>query len=151
MPNMESTRTSGAAYANDALPFKDLEEPKPAQFIKQDGIVLLKGSVSRSSGYKAFPERDVCPQTGARDMRPTLFGPHGTLYSYSSVHVSSTRATPYAIGYVDFPEGVRVLANVESPAALKGELSCDIPVELRAEGDRWFVVPLVGQQDGVSA
>jgi uncharacterized OB-fold protein len=69
------------------------------------------------------------------------FGPRGTLYSYSTVHVSSSRPTPYTIGYVDFENGVRVLAQVEAGAT---PLACDQPVELRADGHRWFVVPVAG-------
>jgi uncharacterized OB-fold protein len=147
----DSTQTSGAAYAPDALPLPDMAEPRPAQFVRQHDAVMLKGSVSRSSGYKVFPERVVCPQTGARDMEPSLFGPHGNLYSYTCVHVSSTRATPYAIGYVDFPEGVRVLANIDSSEAVNGTLRCDTPVELRADGERWFVVPVTAANPGERA
>ncbi|MDB5819273.1 MAG: hypothetical protein JWQ11_2913, partial [Rhizobacter sp.] len=53
--------------------------------------------------------------------------------------ISSSRPTPYTIGYVDFEVGVRVLAQVEANGV---ELTCDQPVELRADGDRWFVSPV---------
>jgi hypothetical protein len=135
-----SLRTDGTGYCADALPLQDLEPAGPA-FEVRDGRVLLKGSVSRSSGSKAFPMRSVCLETGARDMQPMSFGPRGTLYSYSTVHVSSSRPTPYTIGYVDFENGVRVLAQVEAGAT---PLACDQPVELRADGHRWFVVPVAG-------
>ncbi|MEJ8846139.1 Zn-ribbon domain-containing OB-fold protein [Variovorax rhizosphaerae] len=128
--------TSGAAFGPNALPYADLAAPDQLPFEVRDSTVLLRGSVSRSSGSRAFPSRDVCPVTGARDMESMTFGPNGTLYSYSTVHVSSSRPTPYTIGYVDFDNGVRVLAVVEAPA---GALGCDVPVELRTDGDRWFV------------
>lgn len=141
MPSDFSDRTSGTGYAQDALPFRDITEgPRPRAFELRHGDVLLRGSQSRSSGSKAFPAREVCMETGARDMEPMLFGPHGKLYSFSTVHVSSTRATPYTIGYVDFPNGVRVLANLD-PSVDPATLTCDTPVEVRADGDVWFVTP----------
>lgn len=142
-----SPTTSGSAFGPDALPYNDLAAPDQLPFEVRDGAVFLRGSVSRSSGSLAFPARAVCPVTGARDMEPMTFGPCGTLYSYSTVHVSSSRPTPYTIGYVDFDNGVRVLALVE---AATDALGCDIPVELRADEARWFVSP-VNPQQGASA
>ena len=143
MPLKESPRSTGANLDADALPFADLATASAADasFEIRNGAVMLKGSRSPSSGSVAFSARIICFETGAADMVPILFGPHGTLYSYATVHVSSTHPTPYAIGYVDFTNGIRVLASVESAAALDGSLPCDTPVELRAEGQRWFVSP----------
>jgi uncharacterized OB-fold protein len=72
-------------------------------------------------------------------MEPMSFGPRGTLYSYSTVHISASRKVPYTIGYVDFDNGVRVLAQIDADPST---LACDLPVEVRAEADRWFVVPV---------
>ena len=47
--------------------------------------------------------------------------------------------------------GVRVLAQVEAGGI---ELTCDQPVQLRAEGDRWFVSPIAAdsvQRQGVQS
>jgi uncharacterized OB-fold protein len=146
MKDVMAEHTNGAGYASDALPFKDIAEgPRPVPFELRNGEVMLRGSQSRSSGSKAFPAREVCLETGARDMEPMVFGPRGILYSFSTVRVSSTRATPYTIGYVDFPNGVRVLANVD-PAVDPAGLACDTPVELRADGEQWFVVPVAAHQ-----
>lgn len=139
MQSNHAEMTSGKAFAADALPFRDLAPASEPPFEIRDGIVLLRGSVSRSSGSLAFPARAVCLLTGTRDMAPMTFGPRGTLYSFATVHVSSTRPVPYTIGYVDFENGVRVLASVEPGPS--GVLACDQAVELRAEGDRWFVSP----------
>ncbi|MGO4395783.1 Zn-ribbon domain-containing OB-fold protein [Variovorax sp. M-6] len=146
MSSASVTTTSGSAFAADALPFTDLAVSDQRPFEIRDGAVFLRGSVSRSSGSRAFPARLVCHETGARDMEPMSFGPRGTLYSYSTVHVSSSRPTPYTIGYVDFDNGVRVLAQVEAGGETLG---CDQPVELRADGARWFVSPIAAQ--GASA
>jgi len=59
----------------------------------------------------------------------------GELYTYSSVHISATRETPYHLGYIDLPGDVRLLAE------LKGELgsfSVGDQMELSTSGDQWF-------------
>lgn len=130
--------TNGAGYSADALPFEDMQEGAPLPFEVREGTVFLRGSRSRSSNSMAFPEREVCLQTGTRDMEPFLFGPDAELYSFTTIHVSSSRPVPYTLGYVDFPNGVRVLAHIDTTSH---PLRCNQPVQLRAEGDRWFVVP----------
>jgi uncharacterized protein len=137
IPN--SSTTSGAGFGPDALPFTDLAAASEPSFETRDGQVYLRGSVSRSSGGLAFPAREVDLLSGTRDMDPISFGPSGTLYAYATVHVSSSRPTPYTLGYVDFDNGIRVLAIVEAGDT---PLACDAPVELRADGDRWFVAPV---------
>lgn len=135
-----SAQSSGAVIGDDAMPFKDLAEAITPRFeVGDDGVKLL-GSISQSSGTVYFPARQVSQEGGKRDLSPVAFGPYGTLYSYSTVHLSSTRPTPYTIGYVDFDNGARVLAEVKAnPSA---PLGCDIPVELRADDGQWFVVPV---------
>lgn len=130
---------AGQGYDESLLPFPDLGQMEEARVVEREGAVFLIGSESAGSGVRTFPAKPVCPVTGDRDMREFLFGPSGRLYSFSQIHVSANRPTPYTIGYVDFPEGVRVLAQVRG--ADPETLVCDCPVELRAEGADWFVVP----------
>jgi uncharacterized OB-fold protein len=141
-PAPAAQHSTGAILATDVAPLKDLTG-QGSDFELQDGQVLLRGSRSLSSGSLAFPAREVCLETGARDMVPMSFGPGGKLYSFSTVHVSSSRPVPYTIGYVDFENGVRVLCQIETSDQM---LQCDMPVQLRAEGERWFVVPTRGEE-----
>src|SRR3546814_4109740 len=67
--------TSGAGFADDAVPFHDLKEDEELPFVERNGAVYLRGSRCGSSGSLAFPARRVCLETGARDMEPLLFGP----------------------------------------------------------------------------
>lgn len=136
---VEISAPLGAAVPADGVPIEDLARLDEPQYEICDGVVRLRGSVSLSSGTAAFPAREVCLSTGARDMVPMTFGPFGRLYSYTTVHVSSSRPTPYTIGYVDFENGVRVLAEVR--AGSNGLPDCDDEVEVRAEDETWFVVP----------
>ena len=141
-PNFAGT-TSGDFVGADVLPLNDLSHNGQRQFVVIDDKVMLRGSQSASSASKAFPQREVCLETGSRDMEEMLFGPFGTLYSFAAVHVSGTRPTPYTIGYVDFENGVRVLGQLEGPET---SFHCDQAVELRADGDRWFFVPAPAAQ-----
>jgi hypothetical protein len=129
---------AGDAVMDGLRPFADLDEGGDGDVVVRDGVVMLRGARSASSGVEAFPPRPVCPETGARDMEPALFGPEAVLYAFSTVHVSATRPTPYTVGYVDFPSGLRAFAHVRAAA---GTLRCDLPVRLRAAGDAWWVEP----------
>lgn len=139
MMNDTSPLPAGEALLEALHPIQDLVAPEGGHFKIVAGHVLLIGSRSRSSGSLAFPRREVCLTTGARDMEDMSFGPRGTLYSFATVHVSSSRPVPYTIGYVDFENGVRVLAHVMGDEAT---LECDMPVELRSDGERWYVEPV---------
>lgn len=136
----ERAEPAGQAYDETLMPLADLGGVERPGFVDRDGEILLEGAQSASSGVKTYPPRTICPETGARDMQPFLIGPGGALYAFSEIHVSSSRPTPYTIGYVDFPQGVRVLAQVRThdPASL----ACDMPVILRSDGDDWFVSPV---------
>lgn len=119
-------------------PFPDLDVESRVDYIIKDNQVFLCGSRSVSSGSFAFPQRSVCQITGSKDMEPITVGPDGILYSFSTIHVSATRDVPYSIGYVDFPNGLRVLAQVRD---LPDDPTCDISVTLKANANDWWVEP----------
>lgn len=133
----------GDANAAHVAPFPDLSPDPEGDFVIRDGAVLLRGARSASSGVEAFPARPICPETGARDMEPALFGPDAVLYAFSTVHVSATRAVPYTLGYIDFPSGLRAFTLVRAGGAA---LHCDQPVTLRAEGRAWWAEPAEGAE-----
>ncbi len=138
MPTESDAQTlNGQTCTAEHLPVADLDIESRTDFEKSDDQVVLIGSKSASSGTLVFPQKTFCPETGARDMEQITFGPNGTLYSFSTVHISATRKTPYTIGYVDFDNGIRVLAHVRSESAL----TCDQPVVLQADDATWWVAP----------
>lgn len=116
-------------------PVPDLEGSGPP-FLVVDGRVQLVGSRCAACGLAAFPVRPACSGCGSADPTPTGLGGEGVLYSYAAVHVSSS--TPLTLGYVDLASGPRVLARI---AASEDELSVDLPVVLRIDGERWSFVP----------
>jgi len=74
----------------------------------------LEGSRCERCGGLYFPPRDVCPEClDDGVIAPAPLSRHGTLYSFSIVHAAPKGFRgPYAIGYVDLPENVRVLAQI---------------------------------------
>jgi uncharacterized OB-fold protein len=123
------------------LPLADLAIDERQDFmVADDGVVKLIASRSASSDSLSFPQRSICQVTGARDMSAEPVGPHGSLYSFSTIHISATRQTPYTLGYVDFESGLRVLAEVRG--ASSDALICDLPVTLACDATGWWVEPL---------
>jgi uncharacterized OB-fold protein len=75
---------------------------------------VLLGSRCPQCGRVWFPRLRLCPDCLA-EAEPQPLGPRGVLYSFSVVHVGPKGLkTPYAVGYVDLPEGVRVFAHLEA-------------------------------------
>jgi benzoylsuccinyl-CoA thiolase BbsA subunit len=103
--------------------------PSADCWVEEAGKVFLIGSRCPECGKHTFPRRTVCDACGtSAGQEPVRLSNRGTLYTYSEVQVApKVFTTPYVIGYVDLPEGVRVLGQVEHAAA---ELRPDEPVEV---------------------
>jgi uncharacterized OB-fold protein len=129
----------GARTPGDHLqPVTDIRMEPGEHLGGAGGERLLQGSECASCGEKAFPTRAFCPACGGRDLVTISLPAEGTLYSYSVVHVSSSRATPYAIGYVDLANGVRVLAGLRGDST---QFRLDEVVRLVVDGDEWSFAP----------
>lgn len=75
----------------------------------------LKLLGSRCDGCRqvVFPEAAVCPACGGESLQRTELSREGVLYAWSRVHVGPrTLERPFTLGFVDLPEGVRVLARI---------------------------------------
>jgi uncharacterized protein len=83
------------------------------------GTVRLHGSHCAHCGQSAFPPHLSCPACGAETGQSTVhLSPIGTLYSFSEIHIAPKGfATPYTVGYVDLPEGVRLFGQIEGKAS----------------------------------
>ena len=84
----------------------------------------LLGSTCTTCGTPYFPKPAVCrnPDCRATSLEDTAFGPRGKLWSYSVQYYPPPPPakyeepyTPYALGLVDLPEGLRVLARISTP------------------------------------
>jgi len=81
--------------------------------------VKLIGMRCSHCGTVAFPAREVCSKCGRDDAleEKVLQGP-GKLYTFTEVHVAPAGfPTPYVIGYVDMPDDVRVLGQIDGRVA----------------------------------
>ena len=78
-----------------------------------DGPVLV-GSRCSACGLSTFPERAFCRRCWADSMEPVELSRTGRLYTWTTVHAAQPGyPTPSVLGYVDLPEGVRVLAPLD--------------------------------------
>jgi len=98
-----------------------------------DGILHLIGTLCRDCDTRLFPPVEICPECLSEELAPVALSQHGTLYSWSVVHVAPKGwRLPYIAGYVDLPDGVRVFAHIVGAAS--DALAFDMAVELcRAE------------------
>jgi uncharacterized OB-fold protein len=96
----------------------------------------LRGSRCPSCGQYAFPPRGVCQRCLHAGLDDVSLGSLGTLYAFSTVHVSSSREVPYTLAFVDLPTEVRVLTRLAGP--VDGFSIGDTVGLTRIEGDWAF-------------
>lgn len=117
----------------------------PAPLAPREGRLLSNAEVCRDAagnlalcaakcdacGCKVFPPSDTCPSCLSGAVNPFPITSAGTLYSYTTVHIApKTWQTPYVVGYVDFPEGVRVFGKVDGVAErLRPDMTVSCVVE----------------------
>ncbi len=81
--------------------------------VRPDGSGNLLGSRCRACGAHFFPVREACSGCLSQDLEGVKFSPEGTLYTYSVVRQSTPSFdVPYVLGYVDLPEGVRIMGQI---------------------------------------
>ncbi len=75
----------------------------------------LVGGRCPACGAHFFPAREVCSRCLSELATVALSG-RGTVYTYTVIHQAPPGfETPYVLAYVDLPEGVRVLGQLEVP------------------------------------
>ena len=78
-----------------------------------DGGTLLANKC-KSCGQIFFPKAKLCQACLHEELEEAPLSRKGTLYSYTIAHMpSSFFPPPHAMGYVAFPEGVRVFAPLK--------------------------------------
>ncbi len=114
---------------------------KEGLFTDADPPSLL-GSRCVTCGAHHFPRHETCPYCSAEDTRPVELSRTGRLWAWTAVTAPPpgyAGETPYGVGVVELPEGIRVITRLTAgdPAAL----TLDCPMELQ-------VVPLHTDADG---
>lgn len=78
-----------------------------------DGISLLANRC-KSCGQVFFPKVQSCLNCFHKELEEISLSRRGNLFSYTIVHMPTIHfKPPFAIGYVDLPEGVRVFAPLD--------------------------------------
>lgn len=73
----------------------------------------LIGNRCAICGQLYFPMKNICSKCLDDQLEEVYFGRHGRLYSYSIIHVPSPGfKAPYAVGYVDLDEGLRLFSLI---------------------------------------
>lgn len=121
------------------LPSADLAQPDGRDAVHTlDGPALI-ASQCPACGRRCFPRRAFCFLCGGAGMIEVELNQQGTLYSFSAVQVSSSRPTPYTIGYVDLPDDVRVMSDLRG---VTENTALDSPVILQiGEDGEWYFAP----------
>ena len=104
-----------------------------------DGGTLL-GNQCASCRKIFFPKAQICFECGHEDLAEVQLNRRGILYSYTIGHMPSLHfVPPYAVGYIDLPEEVRVFAPLvtieQTPFAVGMEMELIIE-RLWEEGDK---------------
>jgi uncharacterized OB-fold protein len=117
-----------SSIMNTVSPIKSqaLSLPGDALAADANGRPVLIGCVCKSCGNRMFPFAPVCPVCMSEDMAREAMPRAGTLYSLTVLHVGpKTWAKPFAVGYVDLSNGVRVFSHLRGARLEIGQ-----PVEL---------------------
>lgn len=92
------------------------------------GAPRLIGGRCAKCGALSFPRAAVCAECLSEEVAPAELAHEGTLYSFSIVHQAPKGWTvPYALGYVDLADEIRVLAHID---ATPERIAIDMPLRL---------------------
>lgn len=95
----------------------------------EDGLRLV-GQRCRACGMIAFPRKRVCPRCFAEDLADHTLSLVGTLHTYTCTYTGAPHLPkPYVLGFVDVPEGIRLLALIVDG----GECGSELEVGMRME------------------
>jgi uncharacterized OB-fold protein len=95
-------------------------DPRP-RVVLDRGEYRLEGVRCRD-GHPLLARFHRCPRCGA-EVAPESFGPEGTVWSFTVMHVASLpeEPVPYALAYLDLADGPRVLVRIEGEAPRVGD------------------------------
>jgi len=105
---------------------------------------FLLGNRCRSCEKIYFPRAAICPECLREDtLEDIKLGPRGKLYTYTVVRVPSPGfKIPYAFGYIDLPEGIRVCSQISALEPEKLKLGMDMELTIgpvREEGGKSII------------
>jgi uncharacterized OB-fold protein len=106
--------------------------PVEEGLFSEDPPALLAGRCA-SCGSLRFPRRAVCADCQGAEIEAVALSTTGTLYTFTIVRMSPPGylgETPYAIGVVELPEGLRVSATITAGDLEGLQIGDDVAFEL---------------------
>ena len=86
---------------------------KEGLFEEISGKWVLVGCRCKQCGKVIYPIRKVCLNCLGRDLERLDLSRNGKLYSFTIVHMPSDHfQPPYAIGWIELPEGIRIFSQI---------------------------------------
>jgi uncharacterized OB-fold protein len=83
--------------------------------VDEKNLAHIVAGQCKACNQTMFPKALVCPKCMDEEILPFLLRDGGVLYSYSKLHLARKGwQVPYVIGYVDFPQGVRVMGPIDT-------------------------------------
>jgi uncharacterized OB-fold protein len=113
----------------------------------QDGQgAYIAGAKCSHCGFVVLGPHDLCPSCWTRQaMAPVPIGRSGTLYSYSVIEqLPSGYQKPFAIGYIDIEEGLRVFAHLRNePETLRigSQVALEVAALTQGSDQSWRYGP----------
>ena len=96
-------------------------------FIESSEGSMLLANRCKSCGQVFFPKSKICYTCLGEEMEELKLGRRGKLYTYTIGRMASIHFDPpYAIGYIDMPEGVRIYA----PLGLVNDKPLEVGMEM---------------------
>jgi uncharacterized OB-fold protein len=88
-------------------------------FTETGGGLALAAQRCLDCGKIAFPRKRVCPECFGENLAEQVLSGTGVLHTYTRTYVGAPHLpSPYVIGFVDVPEGVRLLSLI---------VDCEVP------------------------
>ena len=94
----------------------------------------LEAAKCKKCGKVYFPHRLICRECKCREFTTINISPIGKLISYTVIHTPASQfkdESPYALGICEFPEGIKVTAQVVDIDYHEIKTGMDLQIEFR--------------------
>ena len=94
----------------------------------------LEAAKCKKCGAVFFPHRLICRECGHKEFDTINISAIGKLISYTVIHTPASQfkdESPFALGICEFPEGVKITAQVVDIAAADIKTGMNLQIEFR--------------------
>jgi uncharacterized OB-fold protein len=103
----------------------------PSMFAETANGPVLVGQKCRACGKVTFPRKRVCPACFGEELADQPLSTTGTLHTFTCSYLGAPHLpAPYLLGFVDVPEGIRLLSLLVECDPWEEVLRADMPVEM---------------------